>query len=103
MRWLLLVLGLEIPRQSHAVNLGGLLLVLGLGLTEASCCSLERIYEVVKHEPRPAIDLEKQLRWALKLGGAESLGISKVGQTVLAKLMGVSDMTPACQLGGGRV
>ena len=31
--------------------------------------------------------MEKQLRWALKLGGAESLRISKVGQTVLNRLM----------------
>ena len=31
--------------------------------------------------------MEKQLGWAYKLGGAESLGISKVGQTVLARLM----------------
>ena len=31
--------------------------------------------------------MEKQLGWASKLGRAESLGISKVGQTVLAKLM----------------
>ena len=31
LRWLLLVLGLEIPRQSQAVNLGLLLLVLDLG------------------------------------------------------------------------
>ena len=47
------MLGLEIPRQSRIVNLGWLLLVLGLGplskkyggrvLTEASCCLLERI------------------------------------------------------------
>ena len=29
----------------------------------------------------------KQLGWGCNLGGAESLGISKVGQTVLAKLM----------------
>ena len=43
MRWLLLVLGLEIPRQSQAVNLGWLLLVLGLELTEASCWLFERI------------------------------------------------------------
>ena len=42
---------------------------------------------MVKHEPRPAIHMEKQLRWAHKLGGAESLEISKVGQTVLARLM----------------
>ena len=31
--------------------------------------------------------MEKQLGWAHKLCGAESLGISKEGQTVLAKLM----------------
>ena len=31
LRWLLLVLGLEIPRQSQAVNVGWLLLVLVLG------------------------------------------------------------------------
>ena len=31
--------------------------------------------------------MEKLLGWACKLGGAESLGISKVGQTVLATLM----------------
>ena len=41
----------------------------------------------MKHEPRPAIYMEKQLGWPHKLGGAESLGISKVGQTVLARLM----------------
>ena len=39
----------------------------------------------MKHEPRPAIHMEKQL---LKLGGAESLGMSKVSQTVITKLMG---------------
>ena len=31
--------------------------------------------------------MEKPLGWACKLGGAESLGISKAGQTVLARLM----------------
>ena len=31
--------------------------------------------------------MEKPLWWAHKLGGEESLGISKVGQTVLARLM----------------
>ena len=30
--------------------------------------------------------MEKQLGWACKLGGIESLGITRVGQTVLAKL-----------------
>ena len=31
--------------------------------------------------------MEKQLGWVLNFGGAEPLGISKVGQTVLARLM----------------
>ena len=40
----------------------------------------------MKQEPRSAIQMEKQLGWVSKLGGVES-GISKVGQTVLARLM----------------
>ena len=40
----------------------------------------------MKHEPRPAILLEKQLGWAHKLCGAETLWVSKAGQTVLARL-----------------
>ena len=43
LRLLLLVLGLEILRQSQALNLGWLLLMPGLGLTEASCCLFDRI------------------------------------------------------------
>ena len=31
--------------------------------------------------------MEKQLGWAHKLGGTESLGISNAGQTLLARLM----------------
>ena len=41
----------------------------------------------MKHEPRPAIRMEKALGWVHKLGGTESLGISKAGQTVLGQLM----------------
>ena len=41
----------------------------------------------MKHKLRPVIHTGKELRWAFKLGGAESLGISKVGQIVLVKLM----------------
>ena len=41
----------------------------------------------MKHDPRPAIHVGKQLEWAHKLVGAESLGISKTGQTVLVRLM----------------
>ena len=41
----------------------------------------------MQHQPKLAIHMEKQLGWTRKLGEAESLGISKVGQTVLARLM----------------
>ena len=47
----------------------------------------------MKHEPGfyqivlPAIHMEKQLGWACTLGGAPFLRISKVGQTVLVRLM----------------
>ena len=41
----------------------------------------------MKHEPRPGLNMEKQFGWAHKLGGAEPLGISKAGQTVLARFM----------------
>ena len=81
------MLGLEIPRRSQAMNLGWLLLVPGLALTGASCCLFDRIEEAVKHKPRPAIHMEKQVGWACKLSGTETPGISKVGQTVLARLM----------------
>ena len=41
----------------------------------------------MKHEPTPAIHMEKQHGWACELSGVEFLGISKMGQTVLARLM----------------
>ena len=41
----------------------------------------------MQHEPRPAIHMGKQLESAHKLAGAESLGISKAGQTALPRLM----------------
>ena len=41
----------------------------------------------MKPEPRPDIHMEKQLGWVHKLSGAESLGMSKAGQAVLARLM----------------
>ena len=57
----------------------------------------------MKHEARPAIHMEKQLGWAHKLGGEDSLGISRVGQTVLvtSQVDGVSDMAPAVGSVGG--
>ena len=42
----------------------------------------------MKHEPRAAIQVEKQLVWVPKLRGTESQGISEAGQMVLARLMG---------------
>ena len=79
LRRLLLVLGLGILRRSQAVKLIWLLLLPGVELTDASCSLFERIWEVVKYKLRPAIHMEKQLGWAYKLGGVESLGFSKVG------------------------
>ena len=51
--------------------------------TEADCCLFDRIEEAVKHKPRPAIHMEKQVGWACKLSGTESQGISRTEQTVL--------------------
>ena len=63
--------GLRDSQEKQAVNLGWLLLVLcleslstgyrGWGLTEAGYCLSDRIWEVVKHEPRPNIHMEKPL------------------------------------------
>ena len=57
----------------------------------------------MQHESKPFIYMEKQLGWAHKLGGEDSLGISRVGQTVLvtSQVDGVSDMAPAVGSVGG--
>ena len=56
----------------------------------------------MKHEPRSAIHMEKPLWWAHKLGGEESLGISKVGQTLLARLIESQIWhQPTSSMGGG--
>ena len=41
----------------------------------------------MNREARLAIHVEKQLGWAHKLGGADSLRISKVSKTMLVRLM----------------
>ena len=41
----------------------------------------------MQYETRPALHMEKQLGWAHKFGGVESLEISKASQIVLAGLM----------------
>ena len=79
--------GLGDSQGSQVVNLGWLLLALGLGLTEASYYLFDRICEVVKHEPTPAIHMGKQFGWTCKLGGCESQGMSRVRRAVLARLM----------------
>ena len=48
---------LEVPRRNQAVNLGWLLLMPGLG--PLSSCLFDRIWEIVKHDPRPDIHIEK--------------------------------------------
>ena len=56
----------------------------------------------MNHEPRPVIHMEKQPVWACELDGMESLGISRMGQTVLAKLMESKIWyQPASSVGGG--
>ena len=81
------MLGSEFPRQSRTAKVIWPLLVPGLELTEASCGLFDRIQEVVKQEPRLFIHMEKQLGWVSKLGGVESLWISNIGQTVLARFI----------------
>ena len=41
----------------------------------------------MKHEPIPPIHMQKQLGGTCKLSGTESLGVFRVGHTVLARLM----------------
>ena len=41
----------------------------------------------MKHEPKPAIHMEKYVGWACKLGGVDLLRTYKVGQTVVYQLM----------------
>ena len=49
----------------------------------------------MKHEPRPAIHMENHLERAHKLGGVESLEISKASQIVLARLIDSQIWHPA--------
>ena len=71
------VSGLEIPRH-QGVNLGCWFRAWGsLTPAAAGMTGFRKLCE-----PRPAIHMEKQVVWACKLGGAESLGISKAGQGV---------------------
>ena len=62
------------------MNLGWLLLVLGLEVSEASCCLLERVRKLC------SMSQDQLFTWKSSSGGAESLGISQVRKTVLARL-----------------
>ena len=53
----------------------------------------------MKHEPRPAIPMEKQLGWAHKWDAAVS-GDLQGGSNSVSQVNEVSDMTPACWLCG---
>ena len=55
----------------------------------------------MKLEPRPAIHMEKQLPWACKLDGAESLRDLQGKSNSVSQVDGVSDVAPVCQLCGG--
>ena len=55
----------------------------------------------MKHGPRPAIHMEKQLGWAYKLGGMEPWRISRVGQTVLARVIESQIWHPLASSAGG--
>ena len=50
----------------------------------------------MKHEPRPAINTEKQLGWARKVGGMESGDLQDRANSV-SQVVKVSDMVPICQ------
>ena len=72
------------------------LLVPGLGLIEASCCLFARIEEVVKHEPRSAIHMEKQLGWAHKLDGRSLWGSPR--WVSVRQVDGILAVAPVCWL-----
>ena len=54
----------------------------------------------MEHEPRPVIHMAKQLGWAHKFGGVESVRSLHNRSNSARQVDGVSDMTPACGLYG---
>ena len=53
----------------------------------------------MKHDPRPAIHIEKQIGWAHKFGRGNSRSFHGWSNSV-SQVDGVSDMTSACQFCG---
>ena len=51
----------------------------------------------MKHEPRPAIHMEKQPGWACNLGGTVSGDLQSRANSV-SQVVGVSDIAPACSV-----
>lgn len=97
--WKLPVLGMHAPGRGCAANRGQLPLVLclrwlnpkytacrGQPLLVWGLWTVERCYEIPHQRLRPA-SREEQRPKAVTAGGAGSLGITRVGQVALAKLM----------------
>ena len=89
---------MEVPRGSQAVNLGWLLLVPGLGplskryggsLRLAVVCLIgfRKLLSMSQDQPFISKSHCLQFEWAPQLGEMEPQGISRVGQTVVARLM----------------
>ena len=96
-RWLLLVLGLEVPRRGQGVNQGWLPLVWGLGplskrygtqRPDATCLrDFRKVWSMNQDRPFIWKSSWKQLGWALNLDGAVSQGITMVWPTVWDKMI----------------
>ena len=101
-RPLLVVLGLGIPRQSHAVNLGGCCqcgawghLAIGIGAEGWGVWRAHWVWLLLVWEDlgsceawaKTSHSMGKLREWARKLGGTKSLGVSRARRTVLASLM----------------
>ena len=100
LRWLLVVLGFEIPRRSQAVNLGWLLLVLGLGLMRPAVACLRGFRNLC------LVSQDQPFIWRSSVGGVGWGRVLRDLQGVLnsvSQVDGVADRAPACQLCGRRV
>ena len=62
--------------------------VCGMQRPDATCLrDFRKVQSMRQERPFVWISHWKQLRWAGKLGGARSQGVTRVGMTVLARLM----------------
>ena len=111
-RWLLLVLGLEVPRQDQAVNQEQLLLVPGLGplsMRYRACwgqmlliweiLGKSKVWAKIGHfhgKPPETVWVGLQVGWDWVSGNYQG------GENSVSQLDGDSGMVPACQLSGQR-